>query len=69
MQKKNSKVFEDYIEDLNEFVKKMESDNMNLEDMIKSYEDGMKLMKICTNEKIPINQIPYQIHRKSFKDK
>lgn len=50
MQKKNSKVFEDYIEDLNEIVKKMESDNMNLEDMIKSYEDGMKLINVCSNE-------------------
>ena len=50
MQKKKSKVFEDYIEDLNEIVKKMESDNMNLEDMIKSYEDGMKLINVCSNE-------------------
>ena len=56
MQKKKSKVFEDYIEDLNEIVKKMESDNMNLEDMIKSYEDGMKLINVCSNELVEVEK-------------
>lgn len=56
MQKKKSKAFEDYIEDLNKIVKKMESDNMNLEDMIKSYEDGMKLINICSNELVEVEE-------------
>ena len=50
MKKKKSKVFEDYINDLNEIIKKMESDNINLEDMINSYEDGMNLINICSSE-------------------
>ena len=56
MQKKKSKAFENYIEDLNKIVKKMESDNMNLEDMIKSYEDGMKLINICSNELVEVEE-------------
>ena len=56
MQKKKIKRIEDYIEDLNEIVKKMESDNMNLEDMIKSYEDGMKLINVCSNELVEVEK-------------
>ena len=56
MKKKKSKVFEDYIEDLNKIVKKMEFDNRNLEDMIKSYEDGMKLINICSNELVEVEK-------------
>ena len=49
MKKKKTKAFEDYINDLNGIVKKMESDNLNLEDMINSYEDGMSLINICSS--------------------
>jgi len=56
MQKKKSKAFEDYIEDLNKIVKKMESNDMNLEDMIKSYEDGMKLINTCSNELVEVEK-------------
>ena len=50
MKKKKNKAFEDYIKNLNEIVKKMESDDMNLEDMIDSYESGMNLINICSTE-------------------
>ena len=50
MKKKKNKAFEDYINNLNEIVKKMESDDMNLEDMIDSYENGMNLINICSSE-------------------
>ena len=58
MKKKKSKAFEDYINDLNEIIKKMESDNMNLEDMINSYEDGMNLINICSSE---LNEIEKRV--------
>ena len=50
MKKKKNRAFEDYIKNLNEIVKKMESDDMNLEDMIDSYENGMNLINICSSE-------------------
>ena len=34
----------------NDIVRKMESDDMNLEDMIDSYENGMNLINICSSE-------------------
>ena len=58
MKKKKTKAFEDYINDLNGIVKKMESDNMNLEDMINSYEDGMSLIDICSSE---LNEIEKRV--------
>ena len=58
MKKKKNKAFEDYIKNLNEIVKKMESDDMNLEDMIDSYENGMNLINICTSE---LNEIEKRV--------
>ena len=58
MKKKKNKAFDDYIKNLNEIVKKMESDDMNLEDMIDSYENGMNLINICTSE---LNEIEKRV--------
>ena len=58
MKKKKNKAFDDYIKNLNEIVEKMESDDMNLEDMIDSYENGMNLINICTSE---LNEIEKRV--------
>ena len=58
MKKKKNKAFEDYINNLNEIVKKMESDDMNLEDMIDSYEDGMNLMTFCRKQ---LNEVEHRV--------
>lgn len=43
--------FEELIERLEEITSKLEKDNLNLDDSIELFENGMKISKIC-NEKL-----------------
>ncbi|MEX0686428.1 MAG: exodeoxyribonuclease VII small subunit [Balneolales bacterium] len=40
--------FEDALEKLSDIVKKLESDEVSLEDSISLFEEGMKLSKLCS---------------------
>lgn len=42
--------FEDNLKKLEELVNKMESGEMGLDDMIKSFEEGRKLVTACQND-------------------
>ena len=50
MAKKQKFNIEKSLEDLNQIVKKMEQDNGTLEDNLKYYEQGIKLIKKCQKE-------------------
>ena len=50
MAKKQKFNIEKSLEDLNQIVKKMERDNGTLEDNLKYYEEGIKLIKKCQKE-------------------
>ena len=50
MVKKQKFNIEKSLEDLNQIVKKMEHDNGSLEDNLKYYEQGIKLVKKCQKE-------------------
>ena len=50
MAKKQKFNIEKSLEDLNQIVKKMEHDNGSLEDNLKYYEQGIKLIKKCQIE-------------------
>ena len=50
MAKKQKFNIEKSIEDLNQIVKKMEHDNGTLEDNLRYYEQGIKLIKKCQKE-------------------
>ncbi len=40
--------FEDAIKKLEEIAKKLESENLGLDESVKEFEEGMKLSKVCT---------------------
>jgi exodeoxyribonuclease VII small subunit len=42
--------FEDSLEKLEDIVKKMEAGNMTLEESLKAFEDGIKLVRMCTKK-------------------
>ena len=48
--------FEDSLRQLEALVAKMESGEMKLDDMIKSFEEGRKLVKACQEELASIRQ-------------
>jgi len=50
MVKKQKFNIEKSLEDLNQIVKKMEHDNGSLEDNLKYYEQGIKLINKCQKE-------------------
>ncbi len=50
MAKKQKFNIEKSLEDLNQIVKKMEHDSGTLEDNLKYYEQGIKLIKKCQRE-------------------
>jgi exodeoxyribonuclease VII small subunit len=50
MSKKNIKSFEANIRRLEEISSRLESDDINLEDSIKLYEEGINLSKVCLEE-------------------
>ena len=50
MVKKQKFNIEKSLEDLNQIVKKMEHDNGSLEDNLKYYEQGIKIVKKCQKE-------------------
>ena len=50
MAKKQKFNIEKSLEDLNQIVKKMENDNGSLEDNLKYYEQGIKLINKCQKE-------------------
>lgn len=41
--------FEDKINELEEIARELEEGNLNLDESMKKFEDGMKLSKECTN--------------------
>ena len=47
----NEKTFEEMLDNLEEIVQLLEKDNLNLEESISKFEDGMKIAKAC-NKKI-----------------
>lgn len=47
----NEKSFEEMIDELENIVKSLEKDNLNLDESISKFENGMKLAKDC-NKKI-----------------
>ncbi len=49
-QKKEEPTFESAIERLEAIVEQMESDKMPLEDLLVRYEEGVKLVKLCTEK-------------------
>ncbi|MDF1823065.1 MAG: exodeoxyribonuclease VII small subunit [Verrucomicrobiales bacterium] len=44
---KDAPAFEDALSQLEELVREMESDQMPLEELIKNYEKGTRLFKVC----------------------
>jgi len=42
--------FEDALAKLEEIVKKMESGDLSLEDSLKSFEDGIRLVRVCSRK-------------------
>ena len=46
---KNTQSFEDALAELEELVRKMESGEMGLEEMVAAFEKGQKLVKSCTD--------------------
>lgn len=48
--------FEDNLRQLEALVARMESGEMNLDDMIKSFEEGRRLVKTCQEELAAIRQ-------------
>ena len=48
--------FEDNLRQLEALVAKMESGEMKLDDMIKSFEEGRRLVKACQDELASIRQ-------------
>ena len=51
MNMENEKSFEEMIVELEDIVKSLEKDNLNLDESINKFENGMKLAKDC-NKKI-----------------
>ena len=52
---KNDLHFEDAIERLEKIIEKMENERVPLEEMLKDYEEGTKLLSVC-KEKISIGR-------------
>lgn len=52
--------FEKSLEKLEDLVEKMESGELNLEEMIKSFEEGSKLVKKCSEK---LNQVEQKIEK------
>ena len=48
--------FEDNMKQLEELVRKMESGGLSLDEMIKAFEDGRKLVKTCQDDLASIRQ-------------
>lgn len=42
--------FEEALEKLEEIVKKMEAGNLTLDESLKAFEEGIKLVRICTKK-------------------
>jgi exodeoxyribonuclease VII small subunit len=42
--------FEDALAKLEELVKKMESGDLSLEDSLKSFEEGIRLVRVCSRK-------------------
>jgi exodeoxyribonuclease VII small subunit len=42
--------FEDALEKLEDIVKKMETGDLTLEESLKSFEEGIKLVRVCTKK-------------------
>ena len=50
--------FEDKLKELQSIIEKLESETLSLDQMIKLFEDGMKLMKIC---RLELNEVEDRI--------
>jgi exodeoxyribonuclease VII small subunit len=51
MSSSNKKIdFESSLKELESIVKKLEDDNINLEDSVKSFEAGINLVKVCQKQ-------------------
>ncbi len=55
---KNTQSFEDALAELEELVRKMESGEMGLEEMVAAFEKGQKLVKSCTDR---LNEVERRI--------
>ena len=55
---KNTQSFEDALSELEELVRKMESGEMGLEEMVAAFEKGQKLVKSCTDR---LNEVERRI--------
>ena len=55
---KNTQSFEDALSELEELVRKMESGEMGLEEMVTAFEKGQKLVKSCTDR---LNEVERRI--------
>ncbi|MBN1664913.1 MAG: exodeoxyribonuclease VII small subunit [Deltaproteobacteria bacterium] len=42
--------FEDAMDKLEDIVKKMEAGNMSLDESLKAFEEGIKLVRVCTKK-------------------
>lgn len=49
--KKDDKSFEELIEELEKIASELESDELNLDESMEKFEEGMKISKLC-NEKL-----------------
>ena len=51
MAKEEKKIdFESYLKELESIVEKLEDENINLEDSVKSFEEGVNLVKQCQKQ-------------------
>jgi exodeoxyribonuclease VII small subunit len=55
---KNTQSFEDALSELEDLVRKMESGEMGLEEMVTAFEKGQKLVKSCTDR---LNEVERRI--------
>ncbi|WP_372809059.1 exodeoxyribonuclease VII small subunit [Pontiella sp.] len=65
MSEKKSADFEQSLERLEELVDQMESGELSLEAMIKHFEEGSKLVEVCTNK---LNEVEQKIEKLVKKD-
>jgi exodeoxyribonuclease VII small subunit len=65
MAEKKSADFEQSLERLEQLVEEMESGELRLEDMIKHFEEGSKLVELCSSK---LNEVEQKIEKLVKKD-
>ena len=65
MTEKKSRDFETSLERLEELVGEMESGELSLEEMLKHFEEGSKLVELCTGK---LNEVEQKIEKLVKKD-